>query len=246
MESQYEVLGVSPDADREEIRRAYRSLLKDHHPDQGGSREQFLRIKDAYEQITGEKAPEKGKAVGGAILEERSAADPTFDPEVREERLERGLTVSGSSLTLSLVGLVQEMDLSSLVSAPTLSADARRPVAFFEVENTEVGPLEWHGHRKTSFIGDDGFMYEGSSILQPHADDLPERWYAGEVEVDPGRGLDALVVVQEVPEDVTIEKVIYTQHAYDDDGEEIAETERYLFDVKPRVRHSLDRPPFDR
>ena len=243
MESHYEVLGVSPDADRAEVRRAYRSLLKDHHPDQGGSREQFLRIRDAYERITGESAPPRGKAVAGAILEE--SVDPTFDPDVREQRLDRGLTVSGNSLTLSLVGLVQGMELSTLITAHSLSTDTRRSVAFFEIENTGSDTLEWHGYDKTSFIGDDGFMYEGSSILQPHADDLPERWYAGEVEVGSGSALDAVVVAQEVPEDVTIGKVIYTQHVYDEDGEDITGTERYLFDLKPRVRDSLDRPPFE-
>ncbi len=242
MESHYEVLGVSPDADREEVRRAYRSLLKDHHPDQGGSRERFLRIRDAYERITGESAPPRGKAISGAILEE--SVDPTFDLDVREQRLDRGLTVSGNSLTLSLVGLVQGMELSTLITAPSLSTDTRRSVAFFEIENTGSDTLEWHGYDRTSFIGDDGFMYEGSSIVQPHADDLPGRWYAGEVAIEPGRALDAVVVAQEVPGDVTIEEVLYTQHVYDE-GEDITETERYLFDLKPRVRGSLDRPPFE-
>lgn len=244
MESHYEVLGVSPESDREEIRRAYRSLLKDHHPDQGGSREEFLRIKDAYEQITGESAPPRGKAVAGAILEER-ATDPTFDPEIREERLERGLTVSGSRLTLSLVGLVQEMDFTSLIDVPSLNADTRRSVAFFELENTGPKTLEWRGYQNTSFIGDDGFMYEGSSIMRPHADKLPERWYAGEAKIEPGRALDAVVVAQEVPEDVTIEKVIHTHHTYAEDGDDLEDTERYLFDLKPRVRHSLDQLPFE-
>ncbi|WP_241434288.1 J domain-containing protein [Natronorubrum tibetense] len=37
MESHYEVLGLSPAADERAVRRAYRTLLKEHHPDQGGS-----------------------------------------------------------------------------------------------------------------------------------------------------------------------------------------------------------------
>ncbi|MFP9191701.1 J domain-containing protein [Natrialbaceae archaeon A-CW1-1] len=59
MESHYDVLGVSPDADLDEIRAAYRRLLKRHHPDQGGSRDQFLRIKQAYETVVGEH-PDEG------------------------------------------------------------------------------------------------------------------------------------------------------------------------------------------
>ncbi|MFB6301435.1 MAG: J domain-containing protein [Haloferacaceae archaeon] len=41
-------LGLSPDADAEEIRAAYRERVKDVHPDQGGDREAFERVREAY------------------------------------------------------------------------------------------------------------------------------------------------------------------------------------------------------
>jgi len=46
------VLGVDPDADEEEIRRAYRERVKETHPDAGGSRESFERVQWAYERLT--------------------------------------------------------------------------------------------------------------------------------------------------------------------------------------------------
>jgi curved DNA-binding protein CbpA len=48
----YSVLGISPDASDGELRRAYRELVKRHHPDHnGGSHEstvRFARIQNAY------------------------------------------------------------------------------------------------------------------------------------------------------------------------------------------------------
>jgi curved DNA-binding protein CbpA len=48
----YAVLGVARDAPAREIRRAYRRLARQHHPDlneQRGGPEQFVRLADAYE-----------------------------------------------------------------------------------------------------------------------------------------------------------------------------------------------------
>ncbi len=44
----YNVLGVPHDADKADIRRAYRHLSHKHHPDKGGDDEAFKRLKEAY------------------------------------------------------------------------------------------------------------------------------------------------------------------------------------------------------
>jgi len=41
-------LGVSGDADIEEIRAAYRRRVKEAHPDQGGDEDEFKRVREAY------------------------------------------------------------------------------------------------------------------------------------------------------------------------------------------------------
>ena len=53
----YEILGVSRDADDEEIRRAYRRLAKQEHPDTagGGDDDYFCALNDAYEKLRTEK-----------------------------------------------------------------------------------------------------------------------------------------------------------------------------------------------
>lgn len=47
----YEVLGVQVTATQEEIRRAYRRLLRETHPDTGGSAARFVAVQRAWERI---------------------------------------------------------------------------------------------------------------------------------------------------------------------------------------------------
>lgn len=51
-QNHYELLGVSVDAPVDDIRRAYRSLVKHAHPDAGGDAERFRQIQSAYETLT--------------------------------------------------------------------------------------------------------------------------------------------------------------------------------------------------
>ena len=46
------ILGVDKNASEDEIKKAYRKLAQQHHPDKGGDEEKFKEIKEAYEKIT--------------------------------------------------------------------------------------------------------------------------------------------------------------------------------------------------
>ena len=65
-EDPYKILGVSPDATDEEIKRAYRRLAKQYHPDRNPGDAEAARkmqqINDAYERI---KNPEKATGASG-------------------------------------------------------------------------------------------------------------------------------------------------------------------------------------
>lgn len=52
MKKLYEVLGVEETATTEEIKKAHRKLVKEHHPDKGGDPEKFAKIQEAYEVLS--------------------------------------------------------------------------------------------------------------------------------------------------------------------------------------------------
>lgn len=51
----YEILGVAPDADTAAIKKAYRSLAQQNHPDKGGDVERFKAIQKAYDVLSDEE-----------------------------------------------------------------------------------------------------------------------------------------------------------------------------------------------
>jgi len=52
----YKILGVKRTDSKEDIKKAYRKLANEHHPDKGGEEAEFKKIKQAYEDIKSGKA----------------------------------------------------------------------------------------------------------------------------------------------------------------------------------------------
>ena len=77
----YKVLGVSPDASDEEIKKAYRDLAKKYHPDMNPgdaqAAEKMNEINDAYDRIkSGDVGPSAAYGSGAAAYQQYSAQDP--------------------------------------------------------------------------------------------------------------------------------------------------------------------------
>ncbi|MFF1573057.1 J domain-containing protein [Leifsonia sp. NPDC058292] len=99
--SPYEVLGVASTVSQDELRRAYRRLLRQTHPDTGGTAARFQAVQLAWEQIgdpndrarfdRGEGAYSAGVADGG---ETGSGFSATFHPTRSQSR---GSTVRARS-----------------------------------------------------------------------------------------------------------------------------------------------------
>jgi curved DNA-binding protein CbpA len=64
MESPFDVLLVDRDAADEEVERAYRERVKEAHPDQGGSVEEFRAVRRAYEKLKAGYEPDDPDGVG--------------------------------------------------------------------------------------------------------------------------------------------------------------------------------------
>jgi curved DNA-binding protein CbpA len=47
----YSILGIPPGSTETDIKKAYKDLIRQHHPDKGGSEEKCKEINQAYNQL---------------------------------------------------------------------------------------------------------------------------------------------------------------------------------------------------
>ncbi len=71
----YEVLGVSKSASPDELKKAYRRLAVEHHPDRGGDEIKFKEISEAYEVLKDEQKRKRYDQFGHAGVGSSAASD---------------------------------------------------------------------------------------------------------------------------------------------------------------------------
>jgi molecular chaperone DnaJ len=62
----YDTLGVAKNASAEELKKAYRKLAREHHPDQGGDEARFKEIQGAYDVLSDPEKRKQYDAYGSA------------------------------------------------------------------------------------------------------------------------------------------------------------------------------------
>ena len=84
----YDILEVNPNANENEIKKAYRKLAMKHHPDKGGDPEKFKEITHAFEILSDSEKREKYDSLGSDFENQSPGIDPMdmfknfFEPDM--------------------------------------------------------------------------------------------------------------------------------------------------------------------
>ena len=177
MPNPYEVLGITKNANEVVVEAAYRALVKEHHPDQGGSQERFQEIRDAYKQIQNDD-PTAGTTDGASTFSGFARGLAALGTPVSlasiEGTLADDLTIEKGPLCVSLVGLFRT-DIEPLVWPHEVDSiqTEDRFLCVTRVENTSDYVQKWSGLSKTKFVGSDGQTYSPTHDLAPTDTDIP-------------------------------------------------------------------------
>jgi len=74
----YKILGVSKDSTKEQIKKAYKKLALQHHPDRGGDAEKFKEISEAYAVLSDEGKKEQYDQFGHQAFDQRFSQEDIF------------------------------------------------------------------------------------------------------------------------------------------------------------------------
>jgi curved DNA-binding protein CbpA len=99
----YSVMGVSEDASKEDVDRAFRSEARKRHPDGGGSEEEMKSLNDAHDVLSD---PDTRKAYDAERKPNRIAygSSAAFDPEAASRAGTMGIVVKDVDLAGLLMG----------------------------------------------------------------------------------------------------------------------------------------------
>jgi molecular chaperone DnaJ len=75
----YEVLGLNKDASEKDIKKSFRSLSKEYHPDKGGDEEKFKEINEAYSILSDSKKKESYDRFGHDEPNNYNGGNDAFD-----------------------------------------------------------------------------------------------------------------------------------------------------------------------
>ena len=134
-DSPYDTLKIKPDAGAEAIKKAYRQLVKQHHPDSGnGSADAFRKVQEAYELLSDPVKRRKYDAVRKVLLdqkprddEERKSSYPGTNPNYPSWTM-GGYSGSGSIAFYSSSASSASYVTSNVYTQPVYSMGSQQPI----------------------------------------------------------------------------------------------------------------------
>lgn len=79
MKDYYKILGVEKEASKDDIKKAFRKLAQQYHPDKGGDAEKFKEVNEAYQVLSDEKKRAEYDTYGRTFSGAGSAGGGGFD-----------------------------------------------------------------------------------------------------------------------------------------------------------------------
>lgn len=145
------VLGVSPSATPNEIRRAFRRMVLEVHPDRAGARSEarLLEVVDAYEALTGKAKPRRARAqraphaAGPARRRSRGFAGRPYrdsEPTARDR-----FNCAGCHDTFTIEGECPRCGIPLTDGPPSAPPSSAEVDAYMGALEAQGDPPAWHG-----------------------------------------------------------------------------------------------------
>lgn len=159
VENNYDILGIVEGSTTKEIRNAFRRLALQFHSDRGGENEQFIKIKQAYEDLKiGKKYPETDieKRKNSRVYSEETEADVKRRNQILGQQLSKEMEIAEK--------WASELNKSNSTATRLFGS---KTLGEIELERKANGSLSIKGNFMAGSITYDGSITMQGSITSP-------------------------------------------------------------------------------
>jgi hypothetical protein len=159
VESNYDILGISEDTTEKEIRDAFRRLALQYHSDRGGENEQFIKIKQAYEDLKiGKKYPDTDieKLKNSRVYSNESESD------IRRKNL-----IIGQQLSKDMQSAQEWAAALNRTNTTGIRLFGSKTLGEIELERKANGALSIKGNFMAGTLEYDGHIIMQGNITSP-------------------------------------------------------------------------------